>query len=336
MPRTCGPAAAFHFLVLLFIAGLATADPAGGDVPESSSHEAGLEVVLVTGVQPGPALWRVSSGEHVLWILGEVSPLPAKVRWQSTRFERLLAKSQEVLLELGEFPPASNTQTTALFNMRNLPDGKTLKDILSPALYSRVEATSRIFDMQREIDHLRPGYAGQQLWLNAFDDMNLRAFSASAQVRKLAQKVNVRISVVDTPRQTVDESIRIAERAGVGSSAPCLERVVDILEDGGSGLRRLANAWALGDIQALRKLVPSYVALNGTHQPSKCKVAAYGGQQRANEFTARRKESWLNAAAAALAANRSTIAVVPMGELFAPDGYLAGLRARGYEIDEPD
>ncbi len=65
-------------------------------------------------------------------------------------------------------------------------------------------------------------------------------------------------------------------------------------------------------------------------------MAAYGGQQRANEFTARRKESWLEAASSALSANRSTIAVVPMGELFAPDGYLAGLRGRGYEIEEPD
>jgi hypothetical protein len=172
--------------------------------------------------------------------------------------------------------------------------------------------------------------------LNAFDAMNLRAFAAGVAVRKLAQKANVRVMVVDTPRQSVDESIRIAERAGVGSSAPCLERVVEILEDGGSGLRRLANAWSLGDIPALRQLVPSYVALNGAHRPSKCKIAAYGGLQRANEFTARRTESWLNEAGRALRENHRTIAVVPMGELFAPDGYLAGLRARGYEIVEPD
>jgi len=33
--------------------------------------------------------------------------------------------------------------------------------------------------------------------------------------------------------------------------------------------------------------------------------------------------------------NARTMAVVPMSELFAPDGYLAGLRAAGYEIEEP-
>jgi hypothetical protein len=37
----------------------------------------------------------------------------------------------------------------------------------------------------------------------------------------------------------------------------------------------------------------------------------------------------------ALRNNVRTMAVVPMSELFSPDGYLAALRAAGYEIEEP-
>jgi hypothetical protein len=33
--------------------------------------------------------------------------------------------------------------------------------------------------------------------------------------------------------------------------------------------------------------------------------------------------------------NRITLAVILMSELFAPDGYLAALRAKGYRIEEP-
>ena len=110
--------------------------------------------------------------------------------------------------------------------------------------------------------------------------------------------------------------------------------MVQIVEDGGTGLRRLANAWSVGDIPALRQLVPLY-ALQPTHQENKCTVALYGGEQRANEFVARRTEAWLNAAERALRENKSTMAVVSMAELFAPDGYLAGLRARGYKVVEP-
>ena len=64
-------------------------------------------------------------------------------------------------------------------------------------------------------------------------------------------------------------------------------------------------------------------------------IAVGGGEQRANEFVARRTEAWLSAAERVLRENKSTMAVVPMAELFAPDGYLAGLRARGYKVVEP-
>jgi len=46
-------------------------------------------------------------------------------------------------------------------------------------------------------------------------------------------------------------------------------------------------------------------------------------------------EAWLGTAERALLENKSTMAVVSMAELFAPDGYLAGLRARGYKVVEP-
>src|ERR1043165_8857902 len=57
--------------------------------------------VVVTGEQPGPALWRVQSGEHVLWLLGGVSQLPGKVTWRSKQLEAVLSGSQEGLLDQG-------------------------------------------------------------------------------------------------------------------------------------------------------------------------------------------------------------------------------------------
>ncbi len=57
-----------------------------------------LETLVVTGVQPGPGLWRVSHEGNVLWILGTVSPLPAKMEWQSAEVEAVIADSQQVLL----------------------------------------------------------------------------------------------------------------------------------------------------------------------------------------------------------------------------------------------
>lgn len=53
-----------------------------------------LEAMVVRGVQPGPGLWKVSKGDHVLWILGTLSPLPKRLQWQATEVETIIGQSQ--------------------------------------------------------------------------------------------------------------------------------------------------------------------------------------------------------------------------------------------------
>jgi hypothetical protein len=297
----------------------------------SSSQE--MEVVLVTGVQPGPGLWKVSSGDHVLWILGEVAPQPAQVTWRSKKFEALLGKSQEVLLDFSGVMWPNKLQDEAEDRVRKLPAGQTLQDVVPPELYARADAARRLYATPEQIDELRPFYAGRRILMSALRKMEMeKRFNASFAVRKLARRAWVKVTMLDTPGQTHEEQLQNIQQ---GSTVPCLEMMVRIVEDGGSGLRRLANAWSVGDIAALRELVPLY-ALQPDHHENKCTVALYGGAQRADEFVARRTEAWLGAAERALRENQSTMAVVSMAELFAPDGYLAGLSARGYSVVEPE
>ena len=56
-----------------------------------------LEEVVVVGRLPGPPLWKVTNGEHVLWILPLVNLYPKKMEWESTRVEALIAGSQEFI-----------------------------------------------------------------------------------------------------------------------------------------------------------------------------------------------------------------------------------------------
>lgn len=317
----------------LSIAALAMADQEGTATATSSPDAPALEQVLVTGEQPGPALWKVSSGDHVLWLLGDVSPLPAKVKWRSKQFERLLADSQEVLFEekMNSMRP-NKLQIAAASRARKLPDGQTLKDVISPELYERVDATRKIFGTREPIDELRPFDAANRIYMGAMRSMDLKARSARIAVAKLAQKDDVRMTTIATPGQTFDDYLENLER---GSTVPCLEEAVENLDDGGSGIRRLANAWSVGDIDELRRLVPLYAALNQSHNASKCLVALYGGEQQANAYIERQTEAWLSAAERALHENRSTMAVVPIAELFDGEGYLARLREKGYEVVAP-
>src|SRR5690606_21047112 len=119
----------------------------------------------VIGEQPGPALWQVKSDDHTLWILGEVSPLPAKVTWRSKQVEEILAVAQEVIVPDGirDGMPRPRADSTAARRAdpvapRNLPAGKTLKDVLSPETYSRFEVAKRRFAKgDKEIERMTPG-----------------------------------------------------------------------------------------------------------------------------------------------------------------------------------
>jgi hypothetical protein len=319
-----------------WIAGIAASLLAGmavaaEDVADAASEE--IAVVLVTGEQPGPGLWKVSSGDHVLWILGEIAPQPGKVKWRSKRFEALLAKSQEVLLDFSGVMWPNKVDEDAEVRVHKLPGRQRLKDVVPPELYARADAARKLYETPERIDILRPFYAGRRILMSALRKLDMeKRFNASFTVKRLARRADVKVSYVDTPGQTPEEQLKIIEQ---GSTVPCLDMMVQIVEDGGSGLRRLANAWSVGDIAALRQLVPVY-ALQPDHHESQCTVALYGGQKRADEFVARRTEEWLSEAERVLRDNRSTMAVVPMAELFALDGYLAGLRARGYQIAEPN
>ncbi|HJU09142.1 MAG TPA: TraB/GumN family protein, partial [Rhodanobacteraceae bacterium] len=72
--------AAIFSLLWLFCAG-ALAQTVSPAAPSSSITT--LETVSVTGVLPGPGLWKVSRDGHVLWVLGVIPSLPAHMQWRS-------------------------------------------------------------------------------------------------------------------------------------------------------------------------------------------------------------------------------------------------------------
>lgn len=60
-----------------------------------------MEAVVVAGVQPGPGLWKVRNGDHLLYILGTQSPLPKNITWRSDEVDQVLQLADEVLASPG-------------------------------------------------------------------------------------------------------------------------------------------------------------------------------------------------------------------------------------------
>jgi uncharacterized protein YbaP (TraB family) len=330
----------FAGLALLLLTALQTAFAQGAAAPVEP------EKFLAVGDQPGPGMWMVGNGTNVLWIVGSQSPLPKKMSWRAKGVEAVVAKAQEVLREpamtlradkVGFF--TALTLVPAALEAKNNPDGATLADVLPPPLFARWEVLrDKYIDEARNpdntVDRMRPMFAALQLQERAIAKSGMTTTGVVWPViEAAAKKHNVKISEVafsasiDNARAALKEfnSTRLAD-------VDCFEKTLDRIETDLDAMRVRANAWAVGDVNALRSLSVS-------QQRAACEAAFRGASSLkilgALDVPAQLEAAWMTAAETALANNTVTLAVLPAHQLLSPEGYLAKLKAKGYAVLEP-
>ena len=114
-----------------------------GDTPRAGTET--MAEVVVEGRHEGPRMWRVRQGDHVLWILGTVSPLPKKMVWQPDQVQAVLGQVQEVIPAWPSYGIGANPITALRLyiqwrHMQKPPDHLPLRETLPPDLYARVQA----------------------------------------------------------------------------------------------------------------------------------------------------------------------------------------------------
>jgi hypothetical protein len=307
-----------------------------------STSTATLDEVLVTGEQPGPSLWRVSkstpNGEHVLWILGSHGPLPKKIFWRSKSVEATIADSQELIAnssfkaDVGFF--TGIFLLPSLIGIRNNPNDVKLKDTVPPELYARwLVLKEKYIGRDSTVEKWRPIFAAQELYSKAIEKSDLAPGRVWVAVEKIAKKNDVKITRPQIPIEVEKPRTMIKEfKKTELSDLDCFAKTIERLETDLDVMRARANAWATGNVKALREM--TYV-----DQVSACIEAVLNAQmvqeRGYQDMPARLATAWLAAVDTALDKNHTTFAVMQINELLKPDGYVSKLRAKGYHIDEP-
>jgi uncharacterized protein YbaP (TraB family) len=324
-------------------ASLALADEPSASQPAqaaSPQDATTLDTVLVTGEQPGPGLWKVSKGDHVLWILGTQYPLPKTMTWRAKDVDETIAQSQEVIadatpkLELSFFHKL--TLLPSIYSARKNQDGATLQTVLSAEQYARWQVLkAKYIGRDDSVEHLRPMVAANELYEKALAKSGLARNGAVWQkVRDSAKKNKVRIvePQATIPLDDPGQTIRDFKTTTGDLDVECLTATMTRLETDLDAIRQRANAWSVGDIEALRKL--------SSVSPQAICLAAISSNARLHQQVesgmAQMQATWLAAAEKALDENTSTFAVLPMDELLKPDRRLAMLKAKGYSVEEPE
>lgn len=308
---------------------------------EAPPAETETESVLLVGQRPGPGLWKVSKGDHVLWVFGSYSPLPVKMEWRSQQVETILAQSQEYLA-----PPAARagvgfwrglTLLPSLIGLKKNPDGATLQEVLPADVYARWQPLkTKYIGKDSGIERERPIFAADTLFSAGLKQVGL---SSGNEVGKKIdaivkeRKIKVTDNSIALPMDDASSMISDFKKSQLADTE-CFSKTLARLESDLDAMRVRANAWSKGDLEAIQKLsYPDQESACGDAMRNADFVKNRPGWQNVPE---RKKELWLKSAESALGNNNTSFAMLRLSDIIGPDSYLTALKAKGYEVVSPD
>jgi uncharacterized protein YbaP (TraB family) len=300
-----------------------------------------LDTVVVSGKQPGPGLWKVSKDDHVMWVLGTISPLPKRMQWASKEVEETVADSQELLL-----PPSASMKVEgavlggiflipSLMKARNNPEDKRLADVLPSQDYARWQRLKQKYmGRDRGVEKRRPMMAAAELQDEALDDEDLSTRNIAQQVaERTAKKHDLAITTPSVKFVIKDAKQLLRDfRDTPMQDLECFRLTLDRVEHNIESMKLRANAWALGEVEILRSLPYTDNFRACIDAIIETRIAKESGL---DDLDAKLTGAWMDAADKALAQNESTFAVLPMSLMLREGGFLSQLEARGYTVEAP-
>jgi len=308
--------------------------------------------VVVRGVLPGPPLWRVTNGEHVLWIFGYVSPIPKDMQWEAARIESVLSRAQAYLpvpdIDVSVSPLVALNPINIYRGMRlakrlsSNTDKQTLEDVLPPELYQRYLALkSHYIPGNNELEQQRPLVAGQNLaeLVQEKEDLDsprdiLRRIDRLAKRQRGVKRIETdyKMRIDGGYRSLADRAEALVNGINPEDEMACFEWQIGRIESDLEAMKSRANSWAQGYIDEFLDAP----LLRGDDDPCYNLMMASSETETISELIERADNEWLAAAEQALTEYDTTLAVLHIRELLNNDGLLAKLKARGYRVREPD
>jgi uncharacterized protein YbaP (TraB family) len=315
--------------------------PGGSTGEPAPTADVELDEVLVIGERPGPAMWKVSKADHTLWIMGTLSPLPAKMTWRQKRAEEVIRASGEILadsssrwdMDLGLRESFGMIRT--VMKLRHNADGSTLREVLPEDIYQRWHAEHRRWfgKSPSPKERARPLYAAFLLYDRALKKSGLTDEPLVwSRAEQLAKQHKVKVRQRQFTVKVRDPKGLFAELATLPRDleAACLVETMDFIDRELPQMKKRAQAWAVGDMAALRTLPRAEL------EPQ-CMELGEGTriEQLSKEEEAMFARDWSGIVDWLLLTHETSFTTLPVGKLLADDGVLTQLRSRGYTVEEP-
>lgn len=202
----------------------------------------------------GPALWKVSDPDTVIYLFGTVHALPPDIEWFSGPVERAFHASEELVTEIEISDPAVVQQ--AIMSRSLLPEGQNLRRLMTEQ--DRIQFEEALISAGLPVDsfdRLKPWFAAMTLSLMTLPQSGYATENGVEAVLNdnAVQKEKVAL-------ETVEEQIELFDGLPKDAQLVFLDRTIESMPDLPEGLARIVAEWIEGDADELARLLNAELA----------------------------------------------------------------------------
>lgn len=242
------------FTTLLAVTTALLSGPAFADQTGDASEAAAADTAAVSpDAAPiaRPALWKVADEDTTIYLFGTVHALPKEVDWSSSIIENALASSESIVTEIKMAPGMENEMQQLIMTKGVLPEGTTLRSLLTPEQTATYEAAmGKLGIPAAAFDRFEPWYAGMMMTMLP---LLQQGYSPDAGVEKVIlskagdrqqealETIDFQIAIFDQLPQASQIQFLVEASAGIDEIKPMLDKMV--------------SEWIEGDAEALAELM---------------------------------------------------------------------------------
>ena len=286
------PLRILFFLLAALALSACSADPRGDEPP------------------PSPALWEVTSPDgRQGWLFGTAHVLPRGATWRTELFDRALAESGEILVEI-DLRMDNAERAAILGRMSQSPGLPAIDERIAPGM---ADALARMIARHGLSPH---DFARTETWAVALVLSNAATpadFVPGADRYIIGQAGDRPVVELEG----LEAQLGIFDRLPEARQAELLEAIVSEAGSDEDQRRAIVEMWRTGDAQALAESTDA--RLNASPELRQVLLA-------------QRNHAWLEPIEAALARGKRPFVAVGAAHMTGTDGIVALLEAKGYRI----
>lgn len=282
-----------------------------------------VDELLISGIRPGPAFWKVADADSVVWVLGVPGAFPKDIAWNQSEMRAHLDGANELIVATGGITVNWLLDPVRIgFNLGRFRGERPLRQVLPEDTRARFEAALSGMDRDAgRFDDLKPGYAAFLLSGAWQRELGMRSGYPEQTVTRAAR---FRVSQRRVGRSAAIDMLRLIENMSDEQALVCMEDALREIEAGSERAMEAARGWARGDLR---------VAVSAERGFENC-LSAY--PEIADEARANIEDATV-AILQGLNRPGKAVAIVELRELLAQDGVLARISGLpGIELIAPD